>query len=498
MSARPRGRRRPAARPTRSGRRGPRVRRRDRGHRCPERLQQRFQRHTPAVVGRLDTGASSLRTNLVDRTTRCGRSCRNRTTTTGGQPIYVDVISPTLPDHRRISPVDAITQVPTPVNEPVRDYAPGSPERARLIAELDTTRDQPAGHPPGHRRRAPHRRRPGVRRGPAAPPRQGDRQLPRSHRRPTCADADRGLPAGRRRLAASCSFEDRASVFLRAADLLAGPWRERLAAATMLGQSKTAYQAEIDTPCELIDFWRFNVALRPADPRRPADLLPGGLEPGRVPAAGGLRLRDHPVQLLRDRRQPADRARADGQHRDLEGLPDPGRGRVPHHAAARGRRAAGRRDQPGPRRRPAGLRRRARPTRGSPASTSPARPPTFQTLWKQVGDNLSTYRTYPRLVGETGGKDFVVAHSSADPEVLTTALIRGAFDFQGQKCSAASRAFMPASVWARMGEDFLTKVSDAEVRRRDRPVQLRRCGDRPASLRPQRGRDRAGQGAPRA
>ena len=84
---------------------------------------------------------------------------------------------------------------------------------------------------------------------------------------------------------------------------------------------------------------------------------------------------------------------------------------------------------------------------------------TFQTLWKQVGDKLSTYQTYPRLVGETGGKDFVVAHRSADPEVLTTALIRGAFDYQGQKCSAASRAFVPMSVWERMGEDFLTKVS---------------------------------------
>ena len=119
---------------------------------------------------------------------------------------------------------------------------------------------------------------------------------------------------------------------------------------------------------------------------------------------------------------------------------------------------------------------------------------TFQRLWSQVGANIANYHGYPRLVGETGGKDFVVAHSSADPDVLTTALIRGAFDYQGQKCSAASRAFVPKSVWSKMGDDFLSKVSEPDVRRRHRPLQLRRRGDRPALLRPQRGRDRPGQG----
>ena len=114
------------------------------------------------------------------------------------------------------------------------------------------------------------------------------------------------------------SFDDRAAILLKAADLLAGPWRSTLNAATMLGQSKTAIQAEIDSACELIDFWRFNVALRPADPRRAADLLARHLEPHRPPPARGLRLRDHAVQLHRDRRQPADRAGADGQHRRLE------------------------------------------------------------------------------------------------------------------------------------------------------------------------------------
>ena len=253
---------------------------------------------------------------------------------------------------------------PSPLNEPVHDYAPGSPERARLTAELDKLASNPLDIQSGDRRRAPHGRRPGLRRRPAAPPRERDRHATPRPRRPMSPTRSRRRsrppPAG-----ASCPSTQRAAVFLRAADLLAGPWRETLAAATMLGQSKTAYQAEIDTPCELIDFWRFNVALRPADPGRPADLLARRVEPGRVPPAGGLRLRDHPVQLHRDRRQPADRAGPDGQHRGLEAVPDPGRRRVPDHAAARGRRAAGRRDQPGPRRRPARLRRRAeRPPAG--------------------------------------------------------------------------------------------------------------------------------------
>ena len=119
---------------------------------------------------------------------------------------------------------------------------------------------------------------------------------------------------------------------------------------------------------------------------------------------------------------------------------------------------------------------------------------TFQTLWQQVGDNLGRYHGYPRLVGETGGKDFVVAHSSADPEVLTTALIRGAFDYQGQKCSAASRAFVPESVWKRMGDDFLGKVADLRYGDVTDFVQLRGRGDRPAGLRPQRRGPGPGQG----
>jgi 1-pyrroline-5-carboxylate dehydrogenase len=282
-----------------------------------------------------------------------------------------------------------------------------------------------------------------------------------SYREATAADvrdaieASQAAAPGWRQL----SYEDRAAVFLRAADLLAGPWRERLAAATMLGQSKTAYQAEIDTPCELIDFWRFNVAFgreiltdQPISSPgvwnkveyRPLEGFVYAITPfnftaiaGNLPTAPALMGN---TVLWKASPTQAAAAYLTMQLLEAAGLPAGvinlilGDGPLVSDVALADPRLAGIHFT------------------GSTA--------TFQTLWKQVGDNLTAYRTYPRLVGETGGKDFVVAHSSADPEVLTTALIRGAFDFQGQKCSAASRAFIPASVWARMGEDLLTKVSD--------------------------------------
>ena len=250
-------------------------------------------------------------------------------------------------------------------------------------------------------------------------------------------------------------FDERAAVFLRAADLLAGPWREKLAAATMLGQSKTVYQAEIDAACELIDFWRFNVAFARQILAQQPISSPRRVEPHRLPAARGLRLRDHPVQLHRDRRQPADRAGADGQHRGVEAVADPDVRGVPAPCSCWRR--------PGC---PPGVINLVTGDGIAVSEVALADPRlagihftgstgTFQHLWREVGTNIDRYHTYPRLVGETGGKDFVVAHPSARPDVLRTALIRGAFDYQGQKCSAASRAFVPRSVWQRMGDDFL-------------------------------------------
>jgi 1-pyrroline-5-carboxylate dehydrogenase len=255
------------------------------------------------------------------------------------------------------------------------------------------------------------------------------------------------------------SFDDRAAVFLRAADLLSGPWRETIAAATMLGQSKTAYQAEIDSPCELIDFWRFNVhfarqilADQPVSSPgvwnrveyRPLEGFVYAITPfnftaiaGNLPTAPALMGNTviwkpsptqavaayHTMRLLEAAGLPAgviNLVLGDGPMVSEVALADP---------------------------RLAGIH--------FTGSTN-----TFQRLWSEVGANIGSYHGYPRLVGETGGKDFVIAHSSADPDVLTTALIRGAFDYQGQKCSAAARAFVPKSVWARMGEDLIAKVSE--------------------------------------
>ena len=141
---------------------------------------------------------------------------------------------------------------------------------------------------------------------------------------------------------AAMSFDDRAAIFLRAADLLAGPWRATLNAATMLGQGKTVQQAEIDAACELIDFWRFNVGFaREILANQPISGF-RGMEPHRLPPAGRLRVRDHPVQLHRDRREPAHRTGSAGQHGALEAQPDPAARRPLHHAAARGGRAAAR------------------------------------------------------------------------------------------------------------------------------------------------------------
>ena len=352
--------------------------------------------------------------------------------------------------------MDAVTQVPTPVNEPVHDYAPGSPERARLVTELAALPNNPldirqviGGE---------HRTAPGSTYEVVQP--HNHASVIGSYADATPADVTDAVEASAQAAAAwrELPFDERAAVFLRAADLLAGPWRERLAAATMLGQSKTAYQAEIDTPCELIDFWRFNVHYareilteQPISSRgvwnrtdhRPLEGFVYAITPfnfsaiaGNLPAAPALMgntviWKPSPTQ--------AAAAYLTMQLLEAAGLPAGvinlvfGDGPMVSDVLLNDPRLAGIHFT------------------GSTA--------TFQTLWKQVAENLTTYHGYPRLVGETGGKDFVVAHTSADPDVLTTALIRGAFDYQGQKCSATSRAFIPKSLWARMGDDFLGKVA---------------------------------------
>ena len=346
----------------------------------------------------------------------------------------------------------AITDVPMPVNEPVHDYAPGSPERTLLttaLADLEGAAiDLP--HVIGGR----HVMGDGERIDVVQPHRHAAvlGTLTNAGHAEATAAVEAAIAA--KDAWAATPFDERAAVFLRAADLLAGPWREKLAAATMLGQSKTAYQAEIDAACELVDFWRFNVAFardvmaqQPISAPgvwnrtdyRPLEGFVYAVTPfnftaiaANLPTAPALMGN---TVVWKPSVTQTFSAYLTMQLLEAAGLPPgvinlvTGDGYAVSDVVLADPRLAGIHFT------------------GSTA--------TFQHLWREVGAHVDRYRTYPRLVGETGGKDFVVAHPSAQPDVLRTALIRGAFDYQGQKCSAASRAFVPRSVWARMGDDFL-------------------------------------------
>ncbi len=225
------------------------------------------------------------------------------------------------------------------------------------------------------------------------------------------------------------------------------PGAQTINAATMLGQSKTAYQAEIDAACELIDFFRFNVAFA-SRLAGAAALAARHAEHARAPPARGLRPRRHAVQLHRHRGQPPVPRAPDGQRRRLEAGREPGSRRVPHDAHLRGGRASRRASStsshgdgaPGRRRVPsitrdlAGIHFTGSTRCSSRSGAASAR-------------TSRSYNSYPRIVGETGGKDFVFAHPSAEVEALAVALVRGAYEYQGQKCSAASRAYIPRSIW---------------------------------------------------
>jgi len=352
--------------------------------------------------------------------------------------------------------MDAITDVPLPANEPIHDYAPGSGERTRITEQLRALAQDPIDLP--HVIGGTHRMGGGQRVDVVQPHRHSARLG--TFTNAEHSDASAAIEAAIAAKAAweATPFDERAAVFLRAADLLAGPWREKIAAATMLGQSKTAYQAEIDTPCELIDFWRFNVHFarqilteQPVSSPgvwnkveyRPLEGFIYAITPfnftaiaGNLPTAPAL-MGNTVVWKPSDTQAVA--AYWTMKLLEAAGLPPgvinlvTGLGPAVSDVVLADPRLAG---------------------IHFTGSTG-----TFQHLWQQVGNNISGYHTYPRLVGETGGKDFVLAHSSANPDVLTTALVRGAFDYQGQKCSAASRAFIPSSVWAKMGDDLIAKTS---------------------------------------
>jgi 1-pyrroline-5-carboxylate dehydrogenase len=348
--------------------------------------------------------------------------------------------------------MDAVTRVPAPHNEPVLTYAPGSPERAALEARLPELAGEQLDLTStigGVQRMAA-----GEKFEVVQPHRHAAVLGTSAHA--THGDAEDAISAARDAAPAwqELSFDDRAAVFLKAADLLAGPWRQTLNAATMLGQSKTAYQAEIDAACELVDFWRYNVhfarqimAEQPESSagvwnrvdHRPLEGFVYAVTPFNFTAIAG-NLPTAPALMGNTvvwKPAPTQQFAAHFLLRLLEaaGLPPGVINLVTGDGIAVSEVALASPDL-------AGIH-----FTGSTA--------VFQHLWRTVGENIANYRGYPRIVGETGGKDFVVAHPSADVDVLRTALIRGAFEFQGQKCSAASRAYVPRSVWSRMRDELI-------------------------------------------
>jgi 1-pyrroline-5-carboxylate dehydrogenase len=351
--------------------------------------------------------------------------------------------------------MNASFRVPQPFNEPILSYAPGSPERAALKAKLQEMgaseveialviggKDVRTGKKMDCR-----------------PPHDHARIIGRYHvgsRKEAAAAVDAALKA--RRAWAATPWRERAAVFLRAAELLAGPWRSTLNAATMLCQSKNAFQAEIDSACELIDFWRHNLAfaeqlyaMQPYSPKgqwnmvdyRPLEGFVYAVTPfnftsiaGNLPTAPALLGN---AVVWKPASNTVYTAHCLMALLRAAGLPDGVVNLVTGPASEVSETILGRPEL-------AGIH-----FTGSTA--------VFQSMWEAVGRNVGRYRTYPRLVGETGGKDFVFAHASADPACVATALTRGAFEYQGQKCSAASRAYLPASLWPKVRELMGEQIS---------------------------------------
>ncbi len=347
--------------------------------------------------------------------------------------------------------MNAHTQVPVPRNEPVKDYAPGSPERAELEAKLKEFSGAPVELTATI---GGVQRRPGGEAFTVVAPHRHAHVLGTSAHS-TAEDAAEAVRAAKAAAPAwaALSFEDRAAVFLKAADLLAGPWRQTINAVTMLGQSKTAYQAEIDAVCELIDFWRYNVhfaaeiyAEQPISgngmwnrlDHRPLEGFVYAVTPFNFTSIGA-NLATAPALMGNTvvwKPAPTQQLSAHFTMRLLEaaGLPAGVINMLPGDGVAVSDVVL------------------ADPDLAGIHFTGSTK--VFQHLWRTVGENIANYRTYPRLVGETGGKDFIVAHPSADPAVLRTAMIRGAFEYQGQKCSAASRAYVPRSIWTGLRDDL--------------------------------------------
>ncbi len=358
--------------------------------------------------------------------------------------------------------MDAITDVPMPANEPVHDYAPGSGERTRLTDALDALAATPLDLP--HVIGGRHRMGDGERMDVVQPHRHAERlgTFANASHDDARAAVDAALAA--KPAWEATPFDERAAVFLRAADLLAGPWREKLAAATMLGQSKSAYQAEIDAACELTDFWRFNPAyaqdLYAEQPLsnhtmwnqldyRPLEGFVYAVSPFNFTAIGG-NLPTAPALMGNTVVwKPASTAMLSAYYviklLEAAGLPPGVINMVPGDAAEISNVCLAHRELAGVH------------FTGSTA--------VFNSMWKTIGANMANYLSYPRIVGETGGKDFIVVHPSADPQAVAVAIARGGFEYQGQKCSAASRVYVPRSLWKDVRDSTVAMM--AEIRMGD-------------------------------
>ncbi|MCA9550387.1 MAG: L-glutamate gamma-semialdehyde dehydrogenase [Myxococcales bacterium] len=355
--------------------------------------------------------------------------------------------------------MSGISRIPEPRNELAKGYTAGSPERAEVVRVLDDLAGKVADVPLyiGHER---------VFTGQTA-----DVTMPHAHRHVLAtahqggaAEVEKAIAAAEaaRPAWAAMDFDARAAILLKAADMLTGPWRATMNAATMLGQSKTVHQAEIEAACELADFWRFNVAFarqimedQPISPDgqwnrvqyRPLDGFVFAVSPfnftaiaGNLPTAPALMgntvvWKPAPTQML-------------SAHYLMElllqaGLP-PGVVNLVQ----------------GP---PQEI--------GAAALASPmlaglhftGSTGTFQHLWREIGTNIHSYRQYPRIVGETGGKDFIFAHPSADVTALACAIVRGGYEYQGQKCSAASRIYVPRSLWPKLKDDVVAQIESIKM-----------------------------------
>jgi 1-pyrroline-5-carboxylate dehydrogenase len=344
-------------------------------------------------------------------------------------------------------------------NEPVRDYAPGSPERVELQRRLREMAGERLEIPCliGGKE---------VRTGTTVPtvmPHRKDHVLGDVHQAGE-AEVQAAIQAAGDAWHdwSRTPWEERAAVFLRAAELLAGPWRSTVNAATMLNQSKTAHQAEIDAACELIDFLRFNVEfmvrIYEEQPRssdgvwnrleyRPLEGFCFAVTPFNFTAIGGNLSSSCALMGNTVVWKPASTAALSAYYVmrlfQEAGLPDGVINLVHGPGAAVGAPAL------------------ANPELAGVHFTGSTE--VFQSMWKTVGSNIENYRSYPRLVGETGGKDFIVAHASADVDALTAAIVRGSFEYQGQKCSAASRVYAPSNLWPELRERLADQVSGIAV-----------------------------------